>query len=159
MSKENSPQLAAEKEILYICFQKLKRKASHMIQQTEITLRARGRGFHLITTEVAEKLPRHYPSKDCCICTSSTPVAHWPSTRMPTLTYDTIWNRSSTIWFAKASHTTPIHSKEPTICRHTPSRLLPDAASASPSHVDDSTWAHGKEYICANFAITAAHAI
>ena len=57
MSKENSPQLAAEKEILYICFQKLKRKASYMIQQTEITLRARGRGFHLITTEVAEKLP------------------------------------------------------------------------------------------------------
>lgn len=57
MSKENSPRLAAEKEILYICFQKLKRKASYMIQQTEITLRARSRGFHLITTEVAEKLP------------------------------------------------------------------------------------------------------
>ena len=57
MSKENSPRLAAEKEILYICFQELKRKASYMIQQTEITLRARSRGFHLITTEVAEKLP------------------------------------------------------------------------------------------------------
>lgn len=28
-----------------------------MTQQTEITLRARGRGFHLITAEVTEKLP------------------------------------------------------------------------------------------------------
>lgn len=33
-------------------------KTRHMIQQTEITLRARKRGFHLITDEVVEKLPK-----------------------------------------------------------------------------------------------------
>ena len=62
----------------------------------------------------------HYPSKGCCTCTSSTPVAHWPSTRMPTLTYDTIWSRYSTAWFARTNRTIPIPSKEQTICRHMP---------------------------------------
>ena len=32
-------------------------KTESMIQQTEITLRARSRGFHLITNEILEKLP------------------------------------------------------------------------------------------------------
>ena len=78
-----------------------------MIQQTTFTLRARARGFHLVTDEVLSHLPA-LPRPDYSIFLSSIPAPDCRSTKTATLMYAAIWKRYSITWCANASPGTTI---------------------------------------------------